>query len=79
VRRRLARTLEVEAGVNDPVAVVPAVRASWMDNQARTRRRWDLLLGTFVREMAIRRSIGALIGVVRSARARRSGSSSAGL
>src|SRR5205085_10413856 len=59
LRRRLARTLEGEAGLNDPVAVVLVL--GFMDWA--THRNYGLadLLVLFVRELGIGAAVGALV------------------
>jgi cell volume regulation protein A len=61
LRRRLARTLEGEAGFNDPVAVLLVLGfIEWIQHPD-DYGVWNLV-GEFVREMAIGGAIGLLVG-----------------
>lgn len=77
LRRRLARTLEGEAGLNDPVAVVLVL--GFMDWA--THQNYDLgdLLALFVRELGIGAAVGALVAAAAVFALRRARLPSAGL
>jgi cell volume regulation protein A len=77
LRRRLARTLEGEAGLNDPVAVVLVL--GFMDWA--THRNYGLgdLIALFVRELGIGAAVGALVAAGAVFALRRARLPSAGL
>lgn len=77
LRRRLARTLEAEAGLNDPVAVVLVIGfVSWLTNSS--YRGGDLALQIF-QELAIGGFVGAAIGILSTTLLRQTRLASAGL
>jgi cell volume regulation protein A len=77
LRRRLARTLEAEAGLNDPVAVVLVIGfVSWLTDP--TYRGWDLALEV-VTELAIGLGIGLAVGLLGARALSRTRLASAGL
>src|ERR1700760_4377960 len=62
LRRRLARTLEGEAGLNDPVAVLLVIGfIRWIENP---HYGIDDMLVLFVQEMGIGLAAGALLGAI---------------
>jgi potassium/hydrogen antiporter len=77
LRRRLARTLEGEAGLNDPVAVVLVIGfIDWI-----THRDYGLgdMLVLFVRELGVGAAVGAVVAAVSVVALRRMRLPSAGL
>jgi potassium/hydrogen antiporter len=77
LRRRLARTLEAEAGFNDPVAVVLVIGfVSWLTDPA--FRTPDLVLKV-VEELSIGLAIGVTVGLAARESLRRTSLASAGL
>jgi cell volume regulation protein A len=77
LRRRLARTLEAEAGLNDPVAVVLVIGfVSWLTNP---HYRAGHLIGDFASQLGIGLAVGVGVGVLAAAALRRTRLASAGL
>jgi potassium/hydrogen antiporter len=77
LKRRLARTLEGEAGVNDPVALILVIGfVEWLQNDDYGIADMALL---FVQELAIGAVVGALVGLAASRAFQRITLGSAGL
>jgi cell volume regulation protein A len=77
LRRKLARTLEAEAGLNDPVAVVLVIGfVAWLTNS--DYRGADLVL-QIAEELAIGGVVGAVVGIATRAALQRTRLGSAGL
>ncbi|MCW2967951.1 MAG: potassium/proton antiporter [Solirubrobacteraceae bacterium] len=77
LRRRLARTLEAEAGLNDPVAVVLVIGfVSWLTNP---HYRAGHLIWDFVTELGIGLCAGVGVGLLAALALRRTRLASAGL
>jgi cell volume regulation protein A len=77
LRRRLARTLEGEAGLNDPIAVLLVLGfVAWMQEPDYG---FPDLIWLFARQLAIGAAVGAVAGVVGASLLRRVSLSNAGL
>src|SRR3954464_3667686 len=77
LKRRLARTLEGEAGLNDPVAVILVIGfVRWLERDSYGIADMALL---FVQELAIGAAVGVLVGVAASRALHRVQLGSAGL
>jgi len=61
LNERVSATLEIESGVNDPMAIyLTLVLIAWLGPQAQAASGWQLVLLTFVQQLGV----GALVGVL---------------
>jgi potassium/hydrogen antiporter len=61
LNERVSATLEIESGVNDPMAIyLTLVLIAWLGPQVQAVSAWQLVLVTFVQQFGV----GALVGVI---------------